>query len=320
MHLVRGPIRPGARLGLFCPGSAPEQELVARAARFLERAGYAWRFGRVAGRTASSAPTRMHAASPADRAAEVLELAQDPEVDALLAVRGGTGTLGILPLLDYAKLASAGKCVIGMSDVTALSLALLARAGLPSLAAPMAVQIGAPPPDYTVSHWRAALQHGEPLGAITTGGKHTLRTLVAGEAEGPLLACNLSLLVSVIGTPYCPKLDGAILLLEDIGETPQSLDRMVDRLRISGATHRLAGVVLGQFTRCLSRVPDVLELDGRDVVHAWATSLGVPVVEHFPFGHEPVCASLPFGARARLSTEPPTLALLDTIWEPRTDS
>lgn len=291
-----------------------------KAARFLERSGYAWRFGRVAGRNAASPPSRMHAALPRDRAAEIHELIADPEVDALLAVRGGTGTLGLLPLLDFAKLESARKCIIGMSDVTALSLALLARAKLPSLAAPMAAQLGAHPPDYTVSHWKSALLHREPLGTITTGGRHTLRVVVPGQAEGPLLACNLSLLVSVVGTPYCPRLDGAILLLEDIGETPQSLDRMVERLRLSGATERLAGVVLGQFTRCLPRVPEVLESDGRDAILGWATSLGVPVIERFPFGHEAVCASIPFGARSRLTTDPPALSLLESIWEQRSSA
>jgi len=311
---LRGPIRPGACLGLISPASGIDRKSLGGGIRVLERAGFTWRLGSAT--RLDAAIGSFHADTAEARAAELMEFAFDPSIDALLAVRGGVGSLGILPFLDYERLRAARTCLVGMSDVTALALALFERCGLPSLAAPMPSQLGRGVPLFTVTHWRESLRGETRIGEIDLPRESSLRVLSPGIAEGALLPCNLSLLVSLIGTRYCPSLDGAILLIEDIDETPLSIDRMLSRLRLTGACDRLAGVILGQFTRTGPRDGSSVDPTPR-LLEEWARSLRVPTIAGFPHGHEPLTTTLPFGARVRMSTEPPRLLTLDSIWEGR---
>ena len=253
----------------------------------------------------------LHAGSPENRAADLHGLLLDPDVDAVLATRGGSGTLALLPLVDFALAARAHKPLIGWSDLTALHLALWHRAGVTGIAGQVAVQLGPDLPAWSRERWLACLRHGDATGPIPLREGMTLTALAPGTAEGRLFPCNFSLLVSLLGTPWMPPLDGAILLLEDIQETPQSLDRMVSRMRLTGADRGLAGVILGQFTGCGPRSPgSVTEEHGRELLQGWVRSLGVPALGGFPHGHESRATALPFARQARIETEPPGLHLL----------
>lgn len=253
----------------------------------------------------------LHAGSPEDRVADLHSLLLDPDVDAVLATRGGSGTLALLPLVDFSLAARARKPLIGWSDLTALHLALWHRAGIAGIAGQVAVQLGPDLPAWSRERWLSCVRDGGSNGPIPVPDGMMLTTLAPGNATGRLFPCNFSLLVSLLGTPWMPPLDGAILLLEDVQETPQSLDRMVSRMRLTGADRGLAGLILGQFTDCSPRSPgSVTEQHGRELLHAWVRSLGVPAIGGFPHGHEPLAAALPFGRRARLNTDPPGLLLL----------
>jgi muramoyltetrapeptide carboxypeptidase len=256
----------------------------------------------------------LHAGSPEGRAADLHSLLLDPDVDAVLATRGGSGTLALLPLVDFALAARAHKPLIGWSDLTALHLALWHRAGVAGIAGQVAVQLGPDLPAWSRKRWLACVRHSDSTGPIPLPDGVTLTTLAPGHATGRLFPCNVSLLVSLLGTPWMPPLDGAILLLEEIQETPQSLDRMVSRLRLTGADRGLAGVVLGQFTGCGPRNPgSVTEEHGREVVHDWVRSLGVPALGGFPHGHETLAAALPFAGVARIETDPAGLHLITDV-------
>lgn len=253
----------------------------------------------------------LHAGSPQDRVTDLHSFWLDPDVDAVLATRGGSGTLALLPLVDFALAARVRKPLIGWSDLTALHLALWHRAGVAGIAGQVAVQLGPELPAWSRDRWLACVRHPDAAGPILLPEGTALTVLAPGTAAGRLFPCNVSLLVSLLGTPWMPPLDGAILLLEDIQETPQSLDRMVSRMRLTGADRSLAGVVLGQFTDCSPRGPgSVREEHGRDLLHAWVRALGVPALAGFPHGHELLAAALPFAGQAQLETEPPALRLL----------
>lgn len=308
----------GATLGLFSPGSAADPVRFQAGREWLESVGYRAKLG--ASAPNDSAPafgSRLHAAPPEVRARDFAALWRDPTVDGLVCVRGGSGTLGLLPHLDFADLASTPpKLLVGMSDVTALSLALHARLGLAGIVAATVVQLSRRMSAYTSDRWLALVRGPFASGEMPLPKGTSLEVLYDGEAEGTLLPANLSLLTSLIGTPYLPPLDGAILVLEDIRETPPSLDRMVSQLALSGVADRVAGIVLAQFTDCRSREAHVSEEDGRSVVRAWARSMRVPVLEGFPHGHDRVSAALPLGTRARIGTSPPRLELLEAPTRP----
>lgn len=297
------------RLGLFCPGSPPRQELLQRGLAWLEERGFDLKLGETV------APGEgLHAGRPERRAKDLTNLLSDPRVDAVLCVRGGSGTMGMLPLLEYERLEDRQKPIIGLSDVTALHLALRRRCGWEGISAPMVVQLSSETPAYTEERWLGLVRGPYPEGEIPLPSGCELGTIRSSRgpdsAEGILLPCNLSLLVALVGTPYLPDLSGAILVLEDIHESPQSLDRMVCQLALSGAVDRLAGLVLGQFTECVPRGFGVTEEEGRRLVRQWAENLGVPALHGLPYGHDPLCCSLPFGAPARISRTPPELRLL----------
>ncbi|MCC7143462.1 MAG: LD-carboxypeptidase [Candidatus Eisenbacteria bacterium] len=313
--LIAGPAR-RPTLGIAAPSSAIHPERFARGIAYLESIGFNCRLGEIVGRPVDRSKCALHAARPDERARELRALVADPEVDAIVAARGGAGALGLLGRLDLAELAASGKCLVGMSDCTALSLPLLAQYDTPSLAGPMVVQLHDGCPETTRTSWRDALLGHTPreLPPLAEPTPTPLTVLTPGRAEGLLIPANLSLLAALVGTPYCPSLDGAILLIEEIDETPSSLDRMFERLRLSGACDRLGGLILGQLTNCLPRDGASIEADGAKVAEAWARSLGVPAIAGFPHGHEALCLTLPVGVPARLETDPGQLTLLDSIW------
>jgi muramoyltetrapeptide carboxypeptidase len=295
------------KLGIFSPGSAPGAEALEKGLAWLAAHGFT-----------AILPERLvvgedlHAGAAEARAADLHRLLRDPEVEAILCARGGTGTLGLLPHADYALFRAAGKPIIGMSDVTALHLALLARAGLPGISGQMGGQLSAEMPGGAPEGWLSLVRGPFPLGPVPLP-EGTRLEILAGrpqDVEGILLPCNLSLLASLVGTPYLPPLRGTLPVLEDIHETPQSIDRLLSQLSLSGVMEGVRGLVLGQFTECRLRGRETGEGLSHGLLREWARTLGVPVLGGFPYGHEASSCALPVGTPARITWDPPALHLL----------
>jgi muramoyltetrapeptide carboxypeptidase len=238
------------------------------------------------------------AGDDARRVEEWREAVADPEARAIFCARGGYGAMRILPAVDPAPLLDHPKLLVGFSDVTALH-ATLNRAGLVTVHGPVVTQLGRAPEDALL-HLEALLsgraRRSGPWDAPAPGaglvGSGTLR---AGRATGPLLGGNLTLLAHLLGTPFAPSLDGAILFLEDVGEKPYRIDRDLTQLRLAGALDRLAGVAVGQLVSC-----DEAGVEGMAVVREAVAALGVPAIEGLPAGHEDRNLAFPLGARATL--------------------
>jgi muramoyltetrapeptide carboxypeptidase len=238
------------------------------------------------------------AGDDARRAEEWREAVADPEARAIFCARGGYGAMRILPAVDPAPLLARPKTLVGFSDVTALHAALN-RAGLATVHGPVLTQLGRTPDD-ALRHLEALLLEDPPrAGAWDSpapgAGIVGERTVRPGRASGPLLGGTLTILAHLAGTPYAPRLDGAILLLEDVGEKPYRLDRCLTQLRLAGALAGVAGLALGRLTAC-----DDAGVLGADVLREAAAALGVPAVEGFPVGHEDANFAVPLGARATL--------------------
>jgi muramoyltetrapeptide carboxypeptidase len=138
-------------------------------------------------------------------------------------------------------------------------------------------------------------------------------TYVGGVAEGPLLGGNLSVVTRVLGTPFMPALDGAILLLEDQGERPYRLDRMWTHLQLAGVFDRVRGIVLGSFTGCEERDASY---SSAEVLHELALATGLPCAAGFPIGHGDVNEPVPLGVRVRLDADARSLAFLEAAVAP----
>jgi muramoyltetrapeptide carboxypeptidase len=226
--------------------------------------------------------------------------------DVAMVTRGGYGLTRLLPALPYAAIAKAveaGTQFVGLSDFTAFGLAVLAQTGAITWQGPALVQdFGAPegPDDIMQACFEdLLLEQGE-------GAGWRLPKAEADSAlqihNAKLWGGNLAVLVSLLGTPYFPKVKGGVLFLEDVGEHPYRLERMLTQLLHSGVLAQQKTIVLGQFTN-FKLVPHDKGFKLASVV-AWLRSqVKVPVLTGLPFGHVSTKVLLPVGAKVDLVTE-----------------
>ncbi len=207
----------------------------------------------------------------------------------------------LLPHIDWAALSRHPRALIGFSDITALHAAAGTRCGLVTYHAPTAR--GA-----LTEFSRASLSGAVIEGRDPSGRAEGARTVRGGRARGRLVGGNLALLAALAGTPYAPDYDGALLVLEDVGEPAYRIDRMLTQLRLSGALARVAGVVVGHFTQPApghELSPHSLDL----LVAEAADVAGVPAIHGAPVGHIDDQWTIPLGATARLDADALTLTV-----------
>ncbi|MFE3857683.1 LD-carboxypeptidase [Streptomyces griseorubiginosus] len=243
------------------------------------------------------------AGSDADRAADLQRAWCDPSVDAVLCARGGYGAQRMVDLLDWEAMRAAGpKVFVGFSDVTTLHQAFATRLGLVTLYGPAAAGVDFVKNAVAQEHLRATLFTPETVRTLTSRGP----ALVPGRARGVTLGGCLSLLATDLGTRHARTgaRDG-LLLIEDVGEQPYRVDRMLTQLLRTGWLDGVRGIALGSWAGCGPY--DVL----RTVLADRLGGLGVPVVEEFGFGHCEGASTMPFGVRAELDAEAGTLTLDD---------
>lgn len=222
------------------------------------------------------------------RARELLAALADPEARAVMALRGGYGTMRILRRVTpgLAALAGAPKALIGSSDLTALG-GVLQAAGVGWIHGPMVRTLGRTDEGSIDWLWRI-LEEPETADATALG----LRGVRPGVARGPLQGGNLSVLAALAGTPFLPDLRGAIVLLEDVGERPYRLDRLLTQLRLAGAFEGARGILLGELTDCAGGPEDP---SPEEVVIERLGDLGIPIVAGFPTAHGARCLALRMG-------------------------
>jgi muramoyltetrapeptide carboxypeptidase len=247
-------------------------------------------------------PCGYLAGADRDRAADIQQAWCDPATAAVMCVRGGYGAQRMVDLLDWAAMrAATPKAFIGYSDITALHEAFATRLGVATLHGPMAGAGTFLKDGPTQDHLRRTLFTPHDTRELAPP---TARTLVPGRAAGVTAGGCVSLLAADLGTPYArPSAAGALLVLEDTGEEPYRLDRILTQLLRSGWLDGVAGILLGSWTDC-GPYDDL-----RTLFLDRLGGLGVPVVEEFGFGHCPSTLTVPLGVSAVLDADAGTLTL-----------
>jgi muramoyltetrapeptide carboxypeptidase len=302
----------GSRIALVAPaGPLLERDDLTRAEALCRALGYEPVMGPHAGRRYG-----YLAGTDEERIADLNGALREPSIDAVWCIRGGYGTTRILPRIDFEALARRPRPIMGYSDITAILNAAVARAGVVTFHGPVA---RASMPAFTRWHFERILACAEPAGRlgrlpapadVLVPRQDRIVCLHEGVAEGPLAGGNLTLLQCLIGTPFFPDLDGAILFLEDVGEDLYRVDRMLAHLRLVGALDRLAGAIIGRFTDLERRTADgTLGFD--EVLETYFSPLGIPVGYGFPVGHIDDQWTLPLGVRARFDADAGELELLE---------
>ncbi len=285
-------LNPGDGIGLVAPAGNVHQDEIQPGINLLREQGYIVKtaphlFGKY----------RYFSGSISQRVSDIHEFLDDPEIRALYAVRGGSGSSQLLPRIDYSKWKETGKLLIGFSDISALQWAVWKMCGIKSVSGmALTFQLHTSNP-YTAYFFRQLT--GKRKSVTATDLKNEKMVIAReGNARGILMGGTLSIIVSLLGTPYFPRPDhDVILYMEEVNEPLYRLERAIVQLKLSGFFERVTGLILGRF-----------KLDDR-FVDVWNPVRSyfpdnIPVVLNFPYGHFPNSCSLPQGVSAQLRTNP----------------
>jgi len=240
----------------------------------------------------------------------------DPSVKAIMAVRGGYGCARLLKHLDYELIAANPKIVLGYSDITSLLMAIYTQTGLITFHGPSA---GYPLPEFSQHYLHRVLFGGEAVSyenphkpprddVISTA--YRPHTITPGVVKGRLMGGNLTVLASLLGSPFVPEeWEDVILFLEEVHEESYSIDRMLCHLDLVGILPAVKGVILGSFTDCHSRA--FQSFDVETIVENTISALGVPAYANAMIGHQEEIFTLPIGAEVELDASNCTFRLLE---------
>lgn len=251
------------------------------------------------------------------RAEEFNEMWRDPDVDAIICLRGGSGAARILPLLDYETIEKNPKIFIGYSDITALHLAIYKKTGLVTFHGPLATSTWN---NFAAEHFQKLLFEAEAVqyenpsdkGGLLTQTRNRIRTITPGTATGGLLGGNLSVLTNIMGTPYFPEnWENSILYLEDVGEKIYAVDRMMTQLQLGGVLEKISGFIFGKCTECdPGGSSGYGSLTLEEVIDHYIKPLGIPAFSGAMIGHINDNVTIPNGIRAEMDAEKGTFKLL----------
>jgi muramoyltetrapeptide carboxypeptidase len=307
------PIKPkrlclGDTIGVIAPASWGDPEMTVAGIRWLEERGF-----RV--QTGMTIDQRVGYLSGSDamRAADINAMFASPEIDGIVCLRGGYGTMRLLHLLDYDLIRAHPKVFIGYSDITALHLSIGQRTGLVTFHGPMvASDMGKGLSEYTWDYFFRAVTNPAPLGAVVNPPSVSPPLfIVPGTSQGYLTGGNLSLITATLATPYEIDTRGKILCLEEVGEAPYRIDRMLTQLMLAGKLQDAAGVVFDACAGCDAE-DETLGFTVEEVLRDRLGSLKIPVLYNLHFGHTPDKATLPMGVMAELGAQVGGLTVIET--------
>lgn len=300
-RLMPSMLHPGNVVRLVSPASTPGEKAVARSIEILEGFGLRVQLGRhvfdrlgyLAGRDE-------------DRLADLNDALSDPEVRAVIATRGGKGAYRIADRLDFAAMRADPKLLIGFSEVTILHLALWHHARVPGVhgACWDADTFG----EEAARSFRRAVLTTEQATIRSRPDELTSALTTGGRAHGVLLGGNLDMIATAAGWTL-PSFDGAIILIEDVDKGLGHIDRQLTSLSNAGFLNGVAGVAVGQFTRC-DKSGDWTVLD---VLRDRLAHLNVPVLGGLPLGHGPRPVAVPIGADAVLDATEGILTVMPAV-------
>jgi len=310
--LIKPPLPKSAgKWGLIAPGSPLSEKRIDHAIKNVEMIGFIPVLGQHA--------RKQHgylAGSDEERLADLHDMFTRPEIEGIWCLRGGYGCTRLLPQIDYDIIANNPKPFFGYSDITALHCAFLAKAGLISFHGPVA---SAELTEFSENSFRNIWIEDDLMltpapahkSLAVTNAAYRVQTLIEGVVEGSLIGGNLSILAAMAGTPYAPTYRDKIVFIEDIGEKPYRIDRMLTQLVQATDFAEAAGYALGVFHDC--EAPEGSQsLSLLETLGHFFSALGKPMCVGFPIGHIDDQHTLPQGTRARLDTSAHSITLLES--------
>lgn len=294
-------LRFGDTIGVICPASGDEKEKITSKIELLKSLGFNVKIGEHV-----YDKYGYLAGKDIDRAFDINSAFQDPSIDAIMCYRGGYGTMRMLPYVNFNLLKSNPKIFIGYSDITTLLNHIYRRNNLITFHGPMA---NSDLKDDTLKSLLDTLMNGDKPFSIKNPDNTQLKSYGSKSVSGIIVGGNLSLICATIGTPYEINFKDKILFIEEIGEEPYSIDRMLCQLTLSNKLQQCAGFILGQFKDCSNGK----ELSLECVLDHYIFSLNKPVIYNFMCGHDTPKLTLPIGAKATLDISRHVIEILEPI-------
>jgi muramoyltetrapeptide carboxypeptidase len=294
----------GATIGIVTPATPAERHAeILAGIEWWEAQGYRVKLSAGALERAGD-----FAGTPEVRARDLQTAFADPEVAAIQCTRGGYGSAEVVPLLDFEAIGQSPKFFVGFSDITALHAALLRFTGLVTFYGPSLTSLAVRPVPSLTGERLLRVLAGETTGPVPQDPDGSqVRAIAGGRATGRLVGGCLSDVMHTFGTPWELDLEGAIFFFEEVGASPQRIDRHLLHFQQAGKLRNVAGVVIGELAGCGwdeyagPDWPRARTLD--EVLEERLGALGVPVLYGFPVGHGTTIATLPLGVDATLDAD-----------------
>jgi muramoyltetrapeptide carboxypeptidase len=309
-------IKKGDLVGLVSPSAATADRMQFTFAKeALEALGFRVKLGKnLENRYGHLAGTDQ------ERADDLNGMFTDSEVKAVICIRGGSGASRILDLIDYASIAQNPKPILGYSDITALHCAIYAKTGMICFHGPNGSGSWN---SFNVKQFeqvffaqtKLTFKNEQTKGDDLVVKANRIQTLRAGTATGKILGGNLTVLTALSGTEYFPDFQDSILFIEDIGEDPYRIDRMMSTLRLNGTLAKIKGFIFGQCSDCTPG-GGYGSLSVDQVMDDYILPLGIPAYTGAMIGHVPKQFIVPMGAKVQMDASEGTFTLLETVFTP----
>ncbi|ABR46703.1 peptidase U61, LD-carboxypeptidase A [Alkaliphilus metalliredigens QYMF] len=291
-------LKKGDTIGVIAPSSPALPEKVTGANKKLEEMGFKVKMA------SSCYETHGYLAGQDKlRADDLNDMFKDKEIDGIICLRGGYGAPKIVDKIDYEAIKANPKVFVGYSDITSLHIAMNQISGLVTFHGPMAAtDIAGGLDDFSEKEFIRAITNPEPMGMIQNPNGIKVQTLVGGEAKGTIIGGNLALLTATMGTPYEVDTKGKLLLIEEIGEEPYRVDRMLTQLALGGKFKDAAGIILGDWNDCDPQ-KHKSSLSLMEVFKEIIVPFGKPTIYDLKAGHCRPKVTVPFGVNAHLNAD-----------------
>jgi muramoyltetrapeptide carboxypeptidase len=291
----------------ICAPASPVKSItsLSKGVGYLESLGYRVKIGKNV-----SLEYGYLAGKDDQRAKDFNELVYDKKVKAIFFLRGGYGSLRILPFINYDELKRNPKIIVGYSDLTALQLAIFKNTGLATFCGPMiATDFSKIFSGYAEELFWKMLTYKKPLGSLAKNLFHRTHVVKKGTASGRILGGNLSMVSSMIGNKNLPSFANAILLLEEVGEAPYRIDRMLHQLKYAGVLENLSGVLLGDFSTCKPE-REKPSLSVQEIFNQIFKSY--PALSDVHFGHIKNPITFPLGLNLKIDIGKQEISILES--------
>jgi muramoyltetrapeptide carboxypeptidase len=289
----------GDTIGIISPASSPDDlSRIQKGVNYLEKLGYRVEVGKNVGKNHG-----YLAGNDDERLEDLHEMFKNKGVKAIFCVRGGYGAGRLLPRINFNLIKKNPKIFVGYSDITALQMAFYTKTSLVTFAGPMlAVDFWKDEvEEFTEENFWNILTSKKKIGKIHNPNDEKLYVLNKGRGEGKLLGGNLAVLVSTMGSQYFPNLKDSVLLLEDIGEQPYRVDRLLNQLALAKTFKQIKAVILGRFVDCYEDDSTKKTLTLNEVISDYLEGLKIPVIYNLKHGHISENLTIPFGIKCNVN-------------------